>query len=272
MSEKNMTDNVLVSVVMPCYNHGKYIGKALQSVLSSTFQDFEIIIINDGSTDAETIELLNNMNIPRVEVISTKNQGLATARNIGISHSHGKYILPLDADDKISSGYLKDAVEILENSPNVKVVSCEIRYIGRKFGYYNLPVYSLGNLLNQNIMVASSFFRRSDFDTTIGYNPNMKYGYEDWDFWLSLLGNGGDVYRIPRVHFYYRIKRRSMVADLGKSNNRLDKMKFQIYENHKSLFAEHGIDPRVQVEYSAGVRLKALFLRKLKQYFTFIKL
>jgi glycosyltransferase involved in cell wall biosynthesis len=259
-----------VSIIIPCYNQGKYIEETLKSVLSSTYQNFEVIVVNDGSTDVSTNELLKNLEIPKVEVITTQNQGLATARNTGISFSHGKYILPLDADDKISSGYLKDAVEILENNSKVKVVACEVRFFGSKFGLYNLPDFSLENLLRQNILVASSFFRRADFEKTVGYNKNMLYGYEDWDFWLSLLGDGGDVYRIPHVHFYYRIKRRSMIAKLRKNEKKSDEMTNQIYQNHKDLFLRHNLDPRIKIEYNFFYSLKKLIARKIMQYFRFV--
>lgn len=248
MSDNNQGSE-MVSVIIPCYNQGKYINECIESVLNSSYANLEIIVVNDGSTDNFTDELLSNFNRPKTKVITIPNQGVAIARNIGIQNSTGEYILPLDADDKISSAYLQDAVEILENNPKIKVVSCEVRFFDKKFGLYSLPDYSLEKLLGQNTLVVSSFFRRNDFDKTVGYNPNMIYGFEDWDFWLSLLGQVGDVYRIPRVHFYYRIKSRSRNADFAKKTKQLREMRYQIYLNHKELYSKYFFDPTKSFEY-----------------------
>ncbi|HXM47111.1 MAG TPA: glycosyltransferase family A protein [Pyrinomonadaceae bacterium] len=78
-----------VSVIIPCYNHGSYIDEAVDSVLAQTFPDFEIIIVNDGSTDQETVQKLADFNQPQTTVLHTANQGLAAARNSGIQNSTG---------------------------------------------------------------------------------------------------------------------------------------------------------------------------------------
>jgi glycosyltransferase involved in cell wall biosynthesis len=96
-----------VSVIMPCYNQGQYIDEAVDSVLTQTYQNYEIIIVNDGSTDEFTNEKLKNYNKPKTQVIHTANQGLSAARNNGIHASNGEFILPLDADDKIANTYLE---------------------------------------------------------------------------------------------------------------------------------------------------------------------
>ena len=105
-----------VSVIIPCYNHGEYLDEAVESVLTQTYQNFEIIIVDDGSTDQSTIDLLKVYRKPKTRVIRTDNQGLASARNNGIKEAKGEYILPLDADDKIGKEYLKKAVKILDEN------------------------------------------------------------------------------------------------------------------------------------------------------------
>ena len=104
--------NPTVSVVIPCYNQGQYLDEAVESVISQTYQDFEIIIINDGSNDLETIEILKNYQKPKTRIIHTENQGVIAARNRAIEAAQGKYILPLDADDKIGNTYLEEAVQL----------------------------------------------------------------------------------------------------------------------------------------------------------------
>ena len=103
-----------VSIIMPCYNQGQYVAEAVDSVLGQTFHDFEIIIINDGSTDQETISTLESFDRPKCLILHTTNQGLAAARNNGIREARGEYILPLDADDRIAPTYLEKAVRVLD--------------------------------------------------------------------------------------------------------------------------------------------------------------
>jgi glycosyltransferase involved in cell wall biosynthesis len=105
-----------ISVIIPCFNQGPYLDEAVDSVLAQTFQDFEILVVDDGSTDAETIKILRDFARPKTRIIRTENQGLSAARNNGIREAMGEYILPLDADDKIGPGYLEDAVRTSASS------------------------------------------------------------------------------------------------------------------------------------------------------------
>ena len=124
-----------VSIIIPCYNYGQYIDEAVDSVLAQTFQDFEIIIVNDGSTDEFTNKKLENYNKPKTTVYFTKNQGVSAARNYAIEKSSGEYILPLDADDKIHSDYIKEAVDVLEANNEIGIVYCEF-LVGKFIFFY----------------------------------------------------------------------------------------------------------------------------------------
>ena len=114
-----------VSVIIPCYNLGEYIDEAVESVINQTYQDLEIIIVNDGSTDELTNHLLSGYTRPKTRVLITPHQGVAAARNTGIKESQGEYILPLDADDKIGIGYVDEAVKILDSDSSVGIVYCD---------------------------------------------------------------------------------------------------------------------------------------------------
>ena len=131
-----MTSNnpPLISVIVPCYNDGKYIKECLRSIHEQTYANYEIIIINDGSTDTYTNEVLKNLSHPKIRLLQTKNQGPALARNYAIKHSQGKYILPLDADNKIGSNFIREAIEILESDHSIKIVNCDIQLFGAKKG------------------------------------------------------------------------------------------------------------------------------------------
>ena len=195
---------VKVSIVIPCYNQGQYVEESVQSCLEQTYQDIEIIVVNDGSTDEETNRFLSNYERPKTKVITTKNQGLAMARNTGIAAATGDYILPLDADDKIAPTYIEKAVKILDDNKNIGIVYCDAEFFGAQQGPWKLLEYKFSTQLNGNCIFCTSLFRKSDWEKVGGYKKEMKYGWEDYEFWLSLIEKGCEVYKIPEVLFYYR--------------------------------------------------------------------
>ena len=225
-----------ISIIIPCYNQGIYINEAINSVLAQTYQNLEIIIVNDGSTDEYTNNLLKNYNRPKTKVLHTTNQGLASARNNGIKEATGEYILPLDADDKIGKEYLEKAVKILDITPGIGIVYCQAEYFGEDKGLWPLTVYSSEQILLENMIFCSALFRKKDWEMVGGYKTNMKYAWEDWDFWLSLIELNREVYQIPEVLFYYRIKKSSMLSLLTREQK--FEMYIQLFENHKNLYTE----------------------------------
>jgi glycosyltransferase involved in cell wall biosynthesis len=242
-----MDSNKLVSVVIPCYNNGQYLNETIQSVLNQTYHEFEIIIIDDGSTDASTKQFLSQLNHSKIHVFFKENEGVSIARNFGISHSKGEYILPLDADDLIANDYLKNGIKVFDQDPLVKLVSCNVEFFGYRKGKMIFPNYSFERLLARNLFVVASMFRRKDFNETAGFNPNMREGFEDWDFWISLLKTGGSVYRLEKSCFFYRINKKSRNNLLKEKN--FSRLKRQIYENHKDLYQQYYIDPTQSFEY-----------------------
>ncbi|MBQ8464664.1 MAG: glycosyltransferase [Alphaproteobacteria bacterium] len=193
-----------VSIVIPCYNHGKFVDETVQSCLKQTYQDIEIIIVNDGSTDEYTNTLLKDYQRPKTKVITTQNQGLPAARNTGIREAVGEYILPLDADDKIAPTYIEKAVNVIEKNKKIGIVYADAEFFGAQSGRWKLPEYKLSKQLAGNCIFCSSLFRKSDWEKVGGYKKEMKYGLEDYEFWLSLIERGCEVYKIPEVLFYYR--------------------------------------------------------------------
>ena len=122
--------NGLVSVIIPCFNQGCFINDAVKSVLNSSYQNIEIIIVNDGSTDFLTNEVLKGFNDERIKVINQTNQGVCAARNNGINEANGEFILPLDADDKIAPLYIEKAVKVLHENPKIGIVYCDAESFG----------------------------------------------------------------------------------------------------------------------------------------------
>ena len=104
-----------ISVIIPCYNHGAYLDEAVDSVLAQNYGEVEIIIVNDGSTDTFTDQLLRSYDRPGCQVIHTPNGGLPSARNTGIKSSSGEYICCLDADDKYHPDYFGKAAQVFDS-------------------------------------------------------------------------------------------------------------------------------------------------------------
>jgi len=232
---RHSTGRSMVSVVVPCYNQGQYLDEAVESVLTQSFQDFEIIIVFDGSTDPETIEILDSYDRPKTSLIRSVNQGLAGARNRGVSESTGKYILPLDADDKIGGSYLEKAVSILEANDRVGIVYCKAELFGDASGPWNLPPYRFPDILLGNQIFCSAFFRRTDWVKVNGYNPFG--GWEDFDFWLSLIELGCEVLCLPDTLFFYRKRAGSMIARMSRE---LQVRGFaQLFRNHPKLYMDN---------------------------------
>jgi glycosyltransferase involved in cell wall biosynthesis len=227
----------VVSIIVPCYNQGQFLHEALDSIEAQTFRDFEIIVVDDGSTFPETIRIIDDLDWPKTSVIRTRNQGLAEARNAGIRHAKGQYILTLDADDKIAPTYLEKAVHVLEQDRQIGIVYCEAEFFGARHGPWKLPPYKFPDILLANNIFASSFFRRSDWESNGGYSAEMVFGWEDFDFWLGLIEKGAGVYRIPEVLFYYRQHGTSMAREFDREK-RIRSYK-TLFRRHQSLFVNN---------------------------------
>lgn len=223
-----------VSVIIPCYNQGGYLSEAIRSVQQQTFQDIEIIVVDDGSDDDQTLEILGEDFGPNTRILRIENRGLSAARNYGISEARGTYILPLDADDMIGAGYVEEAVRLLDAYPEIGIVYCEAECFGVRGGRWDLPEFSLKGILWGNIIFCSAMFRKRHWEEVGGYNINMVYGWEDWDFWLSLIRLNVKVYKIPRIYFYYRLKEVSMAMAMDEEQHFF--MRLHACLNHRDLY------------------------------------
>ncbi len=226
-----------VSVIIPCYNQGSYVSEAVDSVLAQTYRDLEIIIVNDGSTDEKTNTILEALNRDKTRVLKTTNQGLAAARNNGITQASGKYILPLDADDFIDSAYIEEAVSILDKSAKVGIVYCRAILFGAVETEWLLPDYSIEQMLKDNIIFCTALYRKSDWALVGGYDPGMVYGWEDYDFWLALIKKGREVVRLEGRYFHYRVSADSMVRTKEKWQ-KVEMFK-RIYNRHSDFIGAH---------------------------------
>lgn len=199
-------DYPLVSVVVPVYNMQLFLAETLDSVLKSTYPNFEVLLVDDGSTDRSADICAQYAKADsRVRFIQQRNGGASVARNTGIRNAGGIYILPVDADNLIAADYIEKCVAVLNNNPQVKIVSCEAEFFGGKTGRWKLPEFSLKLLARRNLMDNCAMYRKTDWEKAGGYCEEI-LGREDWDFWISMLKNGGELHRLPKVGLYYRVR------------------------------------------------------------------
>ncbi|MCK4797279.1 MAG: glycosyltransferase family 2 protein [Spirochaetes bacterium] len=227
----------LVSVIIPCYNIGEYLDEAVDSILQQSFQDFEIIIVNDGSTDEYTNKLLSDYKKPKTIIFSTKNQGLPATRNYGIEHSNSKYICCLDADDKYAPEFLEKSVKVLEKDKNefLGFVTTWVQTFGDEEFIIETSNYDPARLGFQNVIHVASLFRKKCWKEVKGYKCNLS-GYQDWDFWISIISKGYKWKCIQECLFYYRIRENSMIK--GSDKKRLELIE-QIIINNKDFYKKN---------------------------------
>uniref|UniRef100_UPI0040481146 glycosyltransferase family 2 protein n=1 Tax=Mariniflexile sp. TaxID=1979402 RepID=UPI0040481146 len=180
----------LVSIIVPCYNQAQYLDEALESVLSQTYENWECIIVDDGSPD-NTNEIVQKWVEKEARFIYLKkeNGGLSSARNAGISKANGEFILPLDADDKIGADYVTLAIEAFELDTSLKVVYCQAKMFGIEESIVGLKPFSLYDLSKKNMIFCSALYRKKEWEIVKGYDDRMIYGLEDWEFWIAILKN-----------------------------------------------------------------------------------
>lgn len=225
---------------MPCYNDGKYIKEAIESIKKQTYPSWELIIIDDGSDDEETVRIIEEICDERIIVLHTEHLRPAGARNYGIQHATGKYILPVDSDDTIDYTYMEKAVKIIESDERIGVVYCEADLFGEKSGRWELPNYSFDQMLLDNVVFVTALFYRKDWEEVGGFNTHMLAGMEDYDFWLSILALGKEIYQIPEILFHYRIKPVSRTTGFQSDYVQMQNTYRQIYDNHKVFYQKNG--------------------------------
>ncbi|MGC8628541.1 MAG: glycosyltransferase family A protein, partial [Acidimicrobiales bacterium] len=214
----------VVSVVIPLYNQGEYVREAVDSVRRSTLEDVEIIVVDDGSTDPVTIDMVGQLGTEGLRVIRQANAGLSSARNTGMRAASGRYILPLDADDRVDPTYLEKAAWVLERHPDVGFVTTWVQCFGLSDELWApLATAKPHDWWLQNRSGPAGVFRKELWQRTGGYETSL-HSYEDWDFWLQLLEAGAVPHQLPEPLFHYRVKQQSTYLDALANHDELVEM------------------------------------------------
>lgn len=224
-----------ITIVVPCFNAGATLPETL-ACLEPLATTCEVIVVDDGSTDEVTLAVLDRLPAG-VRLVRQENGGLSAARNKGISEASGEFILPLDADDLIDAPYPTEAAKVLARQPDIGIVYCRADMFGRVEGKWNLPDFTLGRMLNENLIFATAMFRRADWATVGGYNQGMRRGREDHDFWLRILSLGRGVVRLDDTWFHYRTSHGSM--NTGYTREEFVAIHAEIFRNNAQLYLDN---------------------------------
>lgn len=194
--------------------------------------------MDDGSPDnTENIAKAWCLKDKRIKYLYKDNGGVSAARNAGIAIAQGEWILPLDADDKITAQYLELAVQVIENDDKVGIIYCEAEFFGDKSGKWELETYNFEKLLIKNQIFCSAFYKKEDWCHIGGYDENMIYGYEDWEFWINLINiTKPKVKQISDIGFYYRIKSDSRNTNLNSFLKKRFDMEMYVIQKHSDLY------------------------------------
>lgn len=216
-------DNIVISIVIPCYNDGQFLLEAIQSVEPIQPGHHEIIVVNDGSTDQTTLDVLATVEQRGHQVIHQANSGPGRARNRGVSAAKGRHILPLDADNRLRPAAIDRSIEILDRDPGIDVVYGDVEFFDGKTGRDRVPEFDLRRLLVWNYIYASSLFRKSTWERCGGYDEDRAtQGFEDWDFWCRIACSGGNFHYANEVLHEYRVRKDSFGSEVAAQRSRTE--------------------------------------------------
>lgn len=231
----------LVSVIVPHYNLAEFLPETLTSIERQTYTNIETIVIDDGSTDPASIELIESLDKPNLRVVRQANQGLSGARNSGIREAKGEFVFPIDADDLISPTFIEKAVCVMQREPELAYVTALVGYFrqspARRFGGW-VPLGLHRDLLpiHNCAGCCMALFRASSIRQAGSYSTELT-SYEDWDLYCALAERGHRGAIIPEFLLHYRIRPDSLLRT--EVEMRRQHLHARVLEKHPNLPRDH---------------------------------
>ncbi len=200
-----MSTDAEVTVVIPCFNHGRFLAECIGSLERQTHRSWRAIVLDDCSTDGETPALCDAVASERVTVFhAPENLGRASVRNVGIEMARSEAIMSLDADDMLAPEHLARTVPRLLADPRCGIVYTDYQHFGARTGIMRGLPFDPVKLYTLQYIYAGSLFRKSAFAKTPGYRREFNIGNEDWDIWLSIVEAGYTGTYVPEPLYRYR--------------------------------------------------------------------
>ena len=235
-----------VSVVIPCFNYGRYLAEAVESVLSQSLPADEVIIVDDGSTDDSremARALIAKHPAAPIQLVCQDNCGSpGITRNAGIKRATGEYILCLDADDRLGPDFLMLCAGTLDDNPGAAIAYSNYRTFGEEESLVEAPPWDARRELDANFIPTASMFRRAAWEQVGGYGPWTSY--EDWDFWIGCVEHGWHGVHVSGALWFYRVQASGIYL---RNVHRDQELKARIVRKHPSLYNSE------QQRWAAGV-------------------
>ncbi len=235
----------VVSIITPFYNSHTYFKQTYHSIMAQTWQNFEWILVDDGSTDPEALELFTSLPdwSPKIRTYSHDcNRGPAAGRNTAIKHALGQYLFFMDADDLIDPTYIEKGVLFLELHPSVAFVSAYVAHFQDEETWSPSSANFPGVLIDYNPLTGRLLYRRSAWDQLGGYDENRRC-YEDWEVWLRAIVQGQRGWTIPEFLDCYRRTASGTLATYEADALRKQDALTQIRSLYAEYFATHQLLP-----------------------------
>lgn len=231
----NMTKEPLVSIIIPYFNAGETIHETMESVFAQSYQNYDVWIINDGSTDPSSLEALKQYgNDPRVTILHQENAGPSVARNYAIEKSLAEFIVPLDADDLIELNTIPEALEVFSKDHNIGVVYGDIQYFGERSDLRIQETFDIKKQLVYNQIAMCSVIKIEVFNDIGFFDVELsKPGLEDWEFFIRAGASNWKLEHVTSVHFKVRSDKESRTYQVANSN--IDSIRSYIYKKHSDL-------------------------------------
>jgi len=192
-------------VIITCHEYGRFLEEAVDSVLAQTRSEYRIIVVDDGSEDPETLEILDRFDRPRTLLLRQENQGVSAARNRGIREGEGEYVVCLDADDRLHPQFLEKTAHVLEadSGGDVGFVAPWLRKFGQEDEIWRSSPFDPVLIGYLCCVPVSSLFRRSAWEAVGGYPEEIELA-EDWSFWIAVVAAGYRWEVVEEVLYDYR--------------------------------------------------------------------
>ena len=224
-----------VSVVTPCYEQGPLLVEAIASAERTAPDNCELVIVNDGSSQRRTLEILDTLKGLGYYVRDQANLGLSAARNAAIAVARGRYVLPLDDDNRLRAGFIRDAIQVLDSHPDVGVVYGDRNDFGLHAGIREIAEFDARKLLDANYIDACAVFRREIWVACGGYDPSVS-PLEDWELWIQAVKRGWRFHHLPYVTFDYRVRPGSLLAAVANSKALEEELHQLIRNKHADVY------------------------------------
>jgi glycosyltransferase involved in cell wall biosynthesis len=235
-----MKDLPLVSFIIPYYNAGATIQETIDSIFNQSYPNFDIWLINDGSSDQVSIDKLKDFEgIDKIHILHQVNAGPSVARNTAIKLTQAEYIISLDSDDKIAWDTINTCIESMKIDSNIGVTYGNLQFFGEVTKTQIQEDFKIEKQLLWNQIAVCCLIRKKVFDDVGLYDEYLsKLGLEDWEFWIRVGISNWKFKKIEDVHFYIRIVSTSRTFEVANKN--LILIKDYVYQKHSnSLIKEY---------------------------------